>query len=136
MARGVRLELRGSSVVAAELETVLLQRLLDLFDRLLAEVRDRRELVLALCDEVADRLDPDALEAVVRTDTELELLDREVLHPVCESRLGLSLGRSGLPEAFDPVEVGEDRQLADQDLGGLADRLAWIERAVGGDVDA
>src|SRR6266511_2401175 len=62
--------------VAAEIQAVRGQRLLDLFDRLLAEVRDRGQLVLALHDEVADRLDADALEAVVRADAELELLDR------------------------------------------------------------
>src|SRR5256714_7786665 len=75
-------------VVAPKREAVGRERLLDLLDRLLAEVRDRRELVLALRDEVADRLDADALEAVVRADAELELLDREVLHPVCKRDLG------------------------------------------------
>src|SRR5436309_8965294 len=78
----------AAAVVAAEVEAVLLQGLLDLFDRLLAEVRDRGELVLRLHHEVADRLDADALEAVVRADSELELLDREVLHPVRERGLG------------------------------------------------
>src|SRR3954468_9650415 len=75
------------ALVSAEGETVGAQRLLDLLDRLLAEVRDRGELVLGLRDEVADRLDADALQAVVRAHAELELLDREVLHPVRE-RLG------------------------------------------------
>src|SRR6185503_151212 len=73
---------------AAEGEAVLLQGLLDLLDRLLAEVRDRGELRLRLSHEVADRLDADALQAVVRADAELELLDREVLHPVRRLRLG------------------------------------------------
>src|SRR5438874_9648578 len=123
-------------VVAPEREAVGRERLLDLFDRLLAEVRDRRELVLALRDEVADRLDADALEAVVGADSELELLDREVLHPVRKRGLGLSLRRSaGLAEALDPVEIGEDRELADEDLRGLPDRIARVERPVGGDVD-
>src|SRR3954447_21168421 len=104
-------------LVPSERETVGGQRLLDLFDRLLAEVRDRGELVLALHDEVADRLDADALEAVVRADAELELLDREVLHPVGERRLGRDgLRLRGLAEALDPVDVREDRQLADEDL--------------------
>src|SRR6185436_11657621 len=98
--------------------------LLDLFDRLLAEVRDRGELVLRLGDEVADRLDADALEAVVRADAELELLDREVLHPARERHArglaGAVGGRcSRLAEALDLLEVGEDRQLADQYLGTL-----------------
>src|SRR5712672_18647 len=73
-----------AAVVAAEVEPVLLQGLLDLLDRLLAEVRDRGELVLGLHHEVADRLDADPLEAVVRADSELELLDREVLHTVSQ----------------------------------------------------
>src|SRR5260370_6450685 len=101
----------AAAVVAAVVETVLLERLLDLFDRLLAEVRDRGELVLRLRHEVADRLDADALEAVVRADTELELLDREVLHPVRE-RLGrqhaVTRRCGSLAEALDPLDVSQD----------------------------
>src|SRR6266567_3402558 len=113
-------------LLAPQVEAVRLERLLDFLDRLLAEVRDRGELVLALRHEVADRLDADALEAVVRADAELELLDREVLHPVRERDLGAGCLGSGarLAEALDPLEIGEDRELADQDLGGLADRVA------------
>src|SRR4051794_41722148 len=115
--RACRMALLAASVVAAEPQAVLGQRLLDLFDRLLAEVRDRSELVLGLRHEIADRLDADALEAVVRADAELELLDREVLHPVRERRLGGLGGGSGLAEALDLVDVREDRELADEDLG-------------------
>src|SRR5215475_5819595 len=128
----------SAAVLAAQGQTVRGERLLDLLDRLLPEVRDRRELVLALDDEIADRLDPDALEAVVRAHSELELLDREVLHPVRERRLSACAavgGCGGLAEAFDPVEIGEDRELADQDLGGLADRVARIDRTVGRDIE-
>src|SRR5262249_56445379 len=110
---------RARPLLAAQRQAVRRQGLLDLFDRLLAEVRDRGELVLRLRDEVADRLDADALEAVVRADAQLQLLDREVLHPVCEGRLGLRLGGRLLPEALDAVEVGEDRELADQDFRAL-----------------
>src|SRR5436853_4671767 len=128
----------AAAVVASEFEPVLLQALIDLLDRLLAEVRNRRELVLGLDDEIADRLDADALEAVVRANAELELLDREVLHPVGERRLRAAAaavtGRCALAEALDAVEVGEDRELTDQDLGGLADRVARVERTVGRDV--
>src|SRR2546421_11896268 len=97
------------ALVAPQGQTVSGQRLLDLFDRLLAEVRDRGELVLALHDEVADRLDADTLQAVVRADAELELLDREVLHPVRERRFGGHLGLSGFAEALDLLDVREDR---------------------------
>src|SRR5437763_13889735 len=132
---GLRCASAAAAVLATQGQTVRSERLLDLLDRLLAEVRDRGELVLRLHDEVADRLDPDALQAVVRADAELELLDREVLHPVRERGLGPSgtaVGRGrALAEALDPVEVGEDRQLADEDLGRLADRVARVERAVG-----
>src|SRR3989440_1613859 len=110
------------SLVAAQREPVRGERLLDLLDRLLAEVRDRGELGLGLRDEVADRLDADPLQAVVRANAELELLDREVLHPVCEGNLGTGpvpgRGRR-LAEALDLLEVGEDGQLADEDLGRL-----------------
>src|SRR6266513_1665156 len=95
-------------VVAPEREAVGREGLLDLLDRLLAEVRDRGELVLALRDEIADRLDADTLEAVVRADAELELLDREVLHPVRERDLragAVAGGRGGLAEALDLLDV-------------------------------
>src|ERR671931_495424 len=115
---------RQRTLVAAQREAMCGEGLLDLLHGLLAEVRDPGELVLGLRDEVSDRLDPDALEAVVRPDAELELLDREVLHPVRERGLRLRLGRrAGLAEALDPVEIGEDRELADEDLCRLADRL-------------
>src|SRR5213080_1160185 len=112
--------LRGASaaaVLAAQRQAVRSERLLDLLDRLLAEVRDRGQLGLGLDDEVADGLDADALQAVVRTDTQLELLDGEVLHPVRERHLGLrAAGDGGLTEALDSIEVGEDGELPDQDL--------------------
>src|SRR3954451_22530374 len=119
--------------VPAQVEAVRLERLLDFLDRLPAEVRDRGELVLALRDEVADRLDADALEAVVRADAELELLDREVLHPVREGlRRAGAVGRRLLHVAALPdVDVREDRELADQDLRRLRDRLLRIDRGVG-----
>src|ERR1700690_327639 len=96
------------SLVAPQPQAVRREGLLHFLDRLLAEVRDRRKLGLRLGDEIADRLDADALQAVVRPDAELELLDREVLHPVRERRLG-GLDRSCLAEALDLLDVREDR---------------------------
>src|SRR3954454_15169569 len=121
--------------VSPQLEAVERERLLDFLDRLLAEVRDRGELVLGLADEVADRLDADALEAVVGADAQLlELLDREVLHPVCRWGIGRAevavADRDRLAEALHLLEIGEDRELTDEDLGRLPDRVARIERAV------
>src|SRR5437764_11567435 len=104
-------------LVPSQGQAVRREGLLDLLDRLLAEVRDRGELVLGLADEVADRLDADALEAVVRTDAELlELLDREVLHPVSRRRVGRAAcvtDSDRLAEALHLLEIGEDRELTD-----------------------
>src|SRR4051794_34613255 len=69
---------RGLGV--AQVETASLQRLDDLFDRLATEVRDRGELRLGLLQQLADGLDAGTLEAVVRTDAQLELLDEDVVH--------------------------------------------------------
>src|SRR6185295_2141033 len=76
----------------------------------------------------------DALEAVVGAHAELELFDREVLHPVHDRSLGDVLW-SRLAEALDCVQVGEDGELADEDLGRLADRVTRLDRAVGRDVE-
>src|SRR5436853_5161909 len=122
------------AIVAAEGEPVLRERLLDLLDRLLAEVRDRRELVLGLHHEIADRLDTDALQAVVGADAELELLDREVLHSLCDRLCACTVLALRLTRHFDALDVGEDRELPDQDLGRLRERVLRIDRAVGRDV--
>src|SRR6266511_1565078 len=108
-------------------------------DQRAAEVRDRSELVLGLRDEVTDRLDADALEAVVRPHAELELFDREVLHAVGE-RLrrarAVHRRRGDLAEALDLLDVGEDRELADQNLRSLRTRRLRIDRPVRRDVQA
>src|SRR6187200_2304254 len=121
-------------LLALQREAVRAERRANLLDRLATEVGDRHELVLGLRREIADRLDADPLEAVVGADTELELLDREVLHPVHDRRLGDGLG-SSLAEALDRVEIRKDRELANEDLGRLADRIARIDRAVRRDVE-
>src|SRR4051812_39649233 len=130
--------------VVAQRQTARVERLDDLVDRLLAEVRDRRELALGLRDEVADRLDAGALEAVVRADAELELLDEDVVHRALRRRgaavdardlAGVERAAGARPELLDAVGVGEDRQLRDQDLGGLAQRGLRVDRAVGLDVE-
>src|SRR3954454_21815603 len=69
-----------SYLVGPQPQPALGQGLDDLVDRLLAEVRDRRQLALGLRDEVAHRLDASALEAVVGPDAQLELLDQDVVH--------------------------------------------------------
>src|SRR5206468_8839900 len=97
------------------------ERLDDLVNRLLAEVRDRVELGLRLRDQIPDRLDAGPLEAVVRADAELELLDQDApllaLHrrrhgsrlPVAEAAVERSV--RALTELGQPLDIGEDRQL-------------------------
>src|SRR3954470_1923768 len=91
-------ENKGLSVVAQR-QAAPLERLDDLVDRLLAEVRDRVELVLGLRDQVADRLDARPLEAVVRAPPELELLDQDVVHRV-RSTPARATGRGGAADAL------------------------------------
>src|SRR3954449_9382368 len=136
--------------VLAQVEPAGVERLDDLVDRLLAEVRDRVELALGLRDEVADGLDPRPLEAVVGAHTELELLDEDVVHRA-RGAAGLRAARSRgdtraagveprrhakrLAQLLDAVGVGEDRQVGDEDLGRLAQRGLGVDRPVGLDVE-
>src|SRR3954452_23265680 len=134
-------------LIIAQVQPARVERLDDLVDRLLAEVRDRVELALGLRDEVADRLDAGALQAVVRTDAELELLDEDVVHRARGTRAtGTGTGSRGAvavreraagagPELVDAVRVGEDRQLRDEDLGRLAQRGRRVDRPVRLDVE-
>src|SRR5215208_7851570 len=130
-------------LACAEPQAASVEGLLDLLDRLAAEVRDRRQLGLGLLDEVAHRLDARALEAVVRAHAQLELLDQDVVHPTGARRTGAvaretvgpgDQGRTLVTQRLHAVGVGEDRQVLDQDLGGLAQRGLRVERAVGLDV--
>src|SRR3954469_22389182 len=143
MVKMVPCQFRCRGSVVTQRQPARVQRLDDLVDGLLAEVRDRRELALGLGDEVADGLDAGALEAVVGPDAELELLDEDVVHRALARRPGAvdagNLARvertaGARAELLDAVGVGEDRQLRDQDLGGLAERGLRVDRAVGLDV--
>src|SRR5438105_9536025 len=105
-----------AALILTEIETARVQGLDDLVDRLLAEVRDRVELALGLRDQVAHRLDPGALEAVVRAHAELELLDEDVVHRTARGlpaavdgrhAVGLELTARARAQLLDPVGVRE-----------------------------
>src|SRR5689334_2505287 len=98
--------------VRPECKAPLREGLDDLVDRLLAEVRDGGELALRLRHEVADRLDPGALEAVVAAHAELELLDEDVVH-----RAAAALGAGTREQAVLARTVVEVQP------GGLAEVL-------------
>ena len=91
--RGLARECLPGESVRAEVQAPGVERFDDLVDRLFAEVRDRVQLRLGLGDQVADGLDAGALEAVVRADAELELLDQDA--PL------LALQRRRAPAAAD-----------------------------------
>src|SRR3954451_9967935 len=128
------------ALIVAQREPALRQGLDDLVDRLLAEVRDRGQLALGLGDEVADRLDAGALEAVVGPHAELELLDQDVVHraaagPAAGARERRAAARAVVErrhaagaraQLLDAVLVGEDRQRGDQDPRRLAQRRLGI----------
>src|SRR3954454_253161 len=84
---------------------------LDLVDRLLAEVADVHELGLRLLHHVADRVDALALQAVVGTDRQVQLLDRDLI--VARELVGLgrsdrNAGRLGqVGEQGDELEKGD-----------------------------
>src|SRR3954452_14826783 len=120
----------------AQPQPARVEGLLDLLDRLAAEVGDRGQLGLGLLDQVADRLDPRPLEAVVRPHAQLELLDQDVVHPAgarCSHAVGPeALGpgderRALVAQGLDAVGVREDRQILDEDLGGLTQRGLRVE---------
>src|SRR4051794_15101827 len=107
--------LREGPLIRPEVKASLREGLDDLVDRLLAEVRDRGQLALGLRDEVADGLDARALEAVVRADAELELLDEDVVHRAAARgaravdgarAVALQRARGARAELLDAVGVG------------------------------
>src|SRR3954471_16010043 len=131
-------------LIVAQAQPAGVQGLDHLVDRLAAEVRDRGQLALALGDEVADRLDPRPLEAVIGPHAELELLDEDVVHRA--ARLGdratrraatdlgrpraVALERRGAADRSD-LGVGEDLEVGDQDLRRLAQRVLRLDGAIG-----
>src|ERR1700754_1713278 len=133
-------------LVLLQVQAAGVQGLDDFLDRLRAEVGDRVQFRAGLADQVADRLHPRPLEAVVRADAEFELLDQDLVEAVVA---GPAVTRRGAADRvggdrrhrltrgqlLDPVGVGEDRQALDQDLGGLAQRRRGLDRAVGLEVE-
>src|SRR5687767_10549241 len=67
-----------ASVLDVQGQAPLVELLDHLFERLLPEVRDGEEVLLALLEQLPDRVDLGPLEAVARALRQVELLDREV----------------------------------------------------------
>src|SRR4051812_50215290 len=136
----------SASLAVAQIQTARLQRLDDFLDRLATEVRDRGQLRLRLLQQLADRLNSRALEAVVGANAQLELLDQDVVHRAAaagaRSRAdsGEAAGHAATLtgarlQLLEPLGVGEDRERLDEDLRSLAQRGLRVHRAVSFDVE-
>jgi hypothetical protein len=75
----------------AELQAALGEHVLDLGERLLAQVRRLEQLDFGLLHEVADVVDALGLEAVRGTDGQLEVVDRAQQHRVDAALVGLRI---------------------------------------------
>src|SRR5512133_789430 len=109
----------------------LLELLAHLVDRLGAEVADVEQVGLGLGDQLADRGDALALQAVVGADRQVELLDRRV--QVGPQRAGL-LGRAERQALAAAGQVGEQADQLAQGAAGRGERVLRGQRAVGLDV--
>ncbi len=109
-----------------------MQLRLDLVDRLRAEVADVEQVGLAAGDELADRVDAFALEAVVGADRELELLDRQ--RQVGGQR-GVRRRRAHVDALGLDVELAGEAEQLDQGLAGGGDGVARTDGRLGLDVD-
>src|SRR6266436_4421990 len=109
-------------------EAHLHQYILDLVERLAAEVLGLQHFVFALLDELADGLDVRVLQAIVGAHGKLELLDGAI--QMLEARIvGDVLRRfDGLDRLF---EVDEDAHVILHQLGGEADGVLRGNGAVG-----
>src|SRR5688572_1934295 len=119
----------GTGLLLPQAETELLELGLDLVDRLLAEVADIHQLGLRLLHQVADGVDALSLEAVVRTDRKVQVLDRDRV----VAGLILVLRRTD----GDARRLGQVREELDELEQGSArgrERLARGDRAVRLDV--
>src|SRR5690242_17170158 len=108
------------------------QLLLDLFDRLGAEVADVQQVLLAAGDKLAHRVDALALQAVVRPDGEVQLLDRQ---DQVRGQRRVRRRRADVYALGLEVELPGQPEQLDQGLARARDRIARAHRGLGLDVD-
>src|ERR1044071_4595934 len=126
--RGRRVE-PGRAVLQREAETDELH--LDLVDRLRTEVADVQQVGLAARDELTHGVDALALEAVVRTHGEVEVLDR---HRVGGDGVRLLRRRTDLDPLGVHVQLAGETEQLDQRLAGRRDGVPRGDRRLRLDV--
>ena len=109
-----------------------MQLQLDLVDRLGAEVADVEQVLLRAGDELTHGVDALALEAVVGTDGQLQVLDRE---GEVGSELLVDRRRADVDALGVDVQLAGQTEELDQGLTGRGDRVAGSDRRLGLDVD-
>ena len=121
-----------TSVLRAQREPALVEPVGDVLQRGLAEVRDREQVRGRAVDELGDRVDAAALEAVARALGEAQLLDA-VVELGARARRGADVAeleaRGLLVERRDEVEEAAQRRPR------RGERLARRDRAVGLDLE-
>src|SRR5579883_1046924 len=129
----------------AERKAHVLEAVLDLVERLLAEVLDGQEFLVALADQLADGLDAGDLQAVGGARRKLDHLDRlaqDLLELGVDghaAQLAGAFGSLAETAAFLRLRLlflgDEDVEGLAQELGGLNERLGRVERAIGPDLE-
>src|SRR6185437_6507643 len=115
--------------LGAEREALGAEHVLDLGERLLAEVRCLQQLDLGLLDQVADVVDALGLETVGRAHGEFQVVDRAQ-----QQRRNAGLVLLGLG-GFATLEIAEHGQLVVQGFRGLAHGVINRYGAVGLDIE-
>src|SRR5207249_3421267 len=105
------------------------EALLDLVERLLAEVAHAQELLVRRLQQLADLGDAVPLQRVERALRQVEVLDRHVRDLRREARAVAALGLRD--RGLRARETREQRELLHEDVRSLRDRLVRRRRAVG-----
>src|SRR5690606_25256086 len=114
-------------------ETARSKHFLDLVERLTTQVRRLQQLVLGALDQVTDVVDVFGLQAVGRTDGQLQLVDRTQQDWV-ECCVATWTCRCVKRSQLATFQLCKHGQLFHQDLGRCADCILGSDRAVGLDL--
>src|SRR5215467_10880852 len=113
-------------------EALFDQLLLDLVQRLAAEVPQAEQLILLLGQQLADRRDVVSLQAVEGPDRKVELLDLNLVQAVADHLVAPGRSLVGLDVV---AELDEELEMLRKQRGCAADGLLGAYRAIGPDLE-